>query len=177
MSEKKEGLKPEYSVNLETLIAEVGITKKALAEKIHTSPQTISKACNGIRLTQSMAESIIELYPKYNVGWLLGYTKVKFKADSAKAILRDHERSVNSWNVQETVFDTITRLARDVGFEAYFNGSLMTVEPTAELAEEGYKTVVLSFSNSKMLELQEDVAAFIKYKFQTIVKRNQEGEY
>lgn len=176
MSGTTKSLKPAYSVNLETLIAEKGITKKELARKIHTSPQTISKACNGIRLTQSMAESIIELYPEYNIGWLLGYTRVKYKAERDKAILKQHEKSLKSWDVQETVFDTITRLARDVGFEAYFNGSVMTVEPTAELLEEGYKEVALTFSDNKLLELQEDVAAFIKYKFLTIVKRNQEGE-
>lgn len=179
MGKKDENPKPAYSVNLETLIAEVGIKKNVLADKIHTSPQTISKACNGVRLTQSMAQSIIDEYPQYNLGWLLGYSTIKFKSDADKAFLRQAELHQKARKHKETFFDTVARLAEDVGFETYFNGSVLQVEPSKELLEGGFEPVVLTYKNNELQYLQEDIVAFIKYRFEVLIKRGQdhkEGE-
>lgn len=171
MEKTKQIHKPAYSVNLETLLAEQGIKKNALAKQIHTSPQTISKACNGVRLTQSMAESIIKLFPEYNIGWLLGYSTQKLKIDADKVFLKEAEAHQKARQHTETFFDTIARLGEDVGFETYFNGNCMIVEPSTELSEQGYEPVTLTFQDGKLTDLQDDFVAFIKYRFEVIIKR------
>ena len=173
MSKREPKLKPQYSANLETLIKEQNITKKDLAGMIHTSAQTISKACNGVRLTKPMAESIIKEYPQYNIAWLLGLSGVKYKKDVDAYILQEHTKSVEASSYQETYYDTVARLARTAGFDAFFNGSVFTIGPSKELAEQGFEEVILSFKNAKLLEMQEDINAFIKYYFECIIKRGQ----
>lgn len=173
MEKTKKKDKPQYSVNLEVLIKEQGITKTALADRVHTSVQTISKACNGVRLTKYMAKSIIEEFPEYNEGWLLGYSNLKYKHDVDKLFLEEAEKHQQARQHEETVFDTIARLAVDVGFNTYFDGSVMTIEPSEELEKQGYKPVALTFRNGKLLELQEDIEAFMKYRFETIIRRGQ----
>lgn len=173
MSKNESKLKPSYSANLEELIKEQNIKKKELAELIHTTPQTISKACNGIRLTQPMAESIVENYPQYNVAWLLGLSGFKYKKDAEAYFLQQHTKHIEASRYQETYIDTVARLARDAGFDANYNGSVFSIGPTKELEEQGYKEIVLSFKNPKMLEIQEDINDFIKYYFERIIKRGQ----
>ena len=68
-----ENIKPEYSIHLEELLKEKGLKKQELAAMIHTTPQTISKVCQGIRITRSIAESIVKEFPEYYIGWVLGW--------------------------------------------------------------------------------------------------------
>ena len=171
MANKDQKLKPAYSVNLEELIREQGITKKELAVRIHTTPQTISKACNGVRLTKGMAESIIALYPQYNIAWLLGYSTIKLRSDAERIFFERAAEHQKARQHTETFFDTIARLACDLGYETYFNGAALTVEPTEELSEQGYKAVTLSFKNKNLLDLQEDIASLIKYRMEIVIKR------
>ena len=164
-------IKPVYSVRLEELLKEQGIRKNELARKVFTSPQTISKACNGVRLTRPVAESIIKEYPQYNIGWLLGYSNLKYKTDVDKAVLEELEKHIEAARYDESIFDTISRLAEYLGFSAFFDGRIMTIEPTEEMV--GYNPVILSFKNGKLQELQDDITVFLKYLFEMIIRRGQ----
>lgn len=170
-AENAKEIKPDYAINLEELIKEQGIRKNELAKKIPTSPQTISKACQGKRLTRTMAERIVKEYPQYNIGWLLGYSKLKYKADADKALLEELDKHIEADQSQESIFDTIARLAEDVGFSTFFDGRIMTIEPSNELGD--YNPVMLSFTNGKLQALQDDVSVFMKYLFEMIIKRGQ----
>lgn len=176
MSKEGRKIKPAYSLNLETLIDEVRIdgkkiTKKQLAKLINTSPQTISKACNGIRLTKETAESIVNLFPDYNIGWLLGYSNLKYKNDVGKMYLEQALVSQAARQHQEASLDTIARLANDTGFNTFFDGRIMTVEPNEDLKNQGFSPVTLTFKDKALSNLQDDVYAFIKYRFEVIIKR------
>ena len=171
MEKKIEKIKPPFSENLEALIKEQDISKRELARLLCTTPQTISKACNGIRLTKTLAEDIVELFPEYNIGWLLGYSNLKYKEDVAQEYLKELLVHQEARMKEETPLDTIARLACDAGFDVFFDGRTMEINPNKELEEQGYNPVTLTFKNNALSNLQDDVYAFIKYRFEVIIKR------
>ena len=65
--------KPLFSQRLEELLKDKNLKKQDLAKMLGTTPQTISKACNGIRLSLPLARKIITVYPEYDIGWILGW--------------------------------------------------------------------------------------------------------
>lgn len=170
-TENAKKIKPAFSSNLEELLKEQGLRKNELAKKVYTTPQTISKACQGIRLTKALAESIVKEFPQYNISWIMGYSNLKYKADVDKAVLAELEKHIEADRNNESIFDTYSRLANDLGYETFFDGKIMTIEPPKEM--EGYNPVVLSFSNGKLRDLQDDISVFLKYLFEMIIKRGQ----
>lgn len=171
MGKKGQINKPAYSRHLEELLKEQNLKKKELAAMIYTSAQTISKACNGVRLTPELANDIIGFFPEYNIAWLLGFSEIKLKKDADMILVEEHEDHINAAQQQETIFDTIARLGNDVGFETSFNGTVFTVEPSKELSDQGYEPISLTFKDNQLNEFQEDIVAYIKYRFESLIKR------
>lgn len=59
---------------LRSLLKKYGMEQQELAEKLGYTKEHISYIINGKRnLTQDAAESIVKIFPKTRIGWLLGY--------------------------------------------------------------------------------------------------------
>ncbi len=93
MSKKPSNIKPICATNLKKLMIEEGLTQTKFSEKIHVSQQTTSKILNlKSSLTESLATHITEIFPKYSVEWLLGYSDNMYKTDYVKEFL--HQRGL-----------------------------------------------------------------------------------
>lgn len=171
MNKNNQEVKPAYSKNLEELIKDQGIRKQDLAEKIPTSVQTISKACNGIRLTKSLAERIVELFPQYYIGWLLGYpgspkyiSDLQIQVESEKKQAKQRSVSLN-----EKFFETISEMCTSYvpGINAdYENGSLIikSIVFPDEAEDDSYSEVSSILKKEELQELKKDVIAFLEYR-------------
>lgn len=76
MGRKTVEKKPIRGKRLKTLCKEMGVTQKELAEKIHLTPQTISKIVNGAaNLTEENAKRVIAAFPGSSITFdlLMGY--------------------------------------------------------------------------------------------------------
>lgn len=173
--------KPLYSLRLEELLHDKGLHKYQLAELIHTSPQTISKACNGIRLTKATVDEIVKLYPEYNASWLLGYdTALKYVADQEK---RDASfKELYEILIGERKTPEIEKLYKERNAQrlADIKRLIPVIEYSglnAELLGDNYLTVFDneknydSFRFDKLTELEEDIKAFLKYRLQKLMEK------
>ena len=98
MARKPVIINPIQAVRVKQLCREQGITQNALAEKIHITPQTLSKIMNGkARLTESVADCIVKSFPEYAKGWLLGYRNEKTGMELWDKILSGRERTQKRW--------------------------------------------------------------------------------
>lgn len=164
MAKKDQKIKPDFSKNLETLIEDQGITKKQLAEMIPTSVQTISKACNGVRLTKDKAERIVELFPEYNIAWLIGWSNVKLKADADAAKLNENLAIAEAYlDIENKFFSSICYLSNFAGYKATYNNGALTVKPSYKYGE----TVTID----DLSELKEDIVAFMKYRMKKVIEK------
>ena len=89
---------------LKTIIKEQGMTQSALAKKINLSQQSITKIIHeDANLTDDRARDIINLFPQYNLLWLLGQSDNKMLEEE------QHNRAIDSGIRLEapiTVLDT-----------------------------------------------------------------------
>lgn len=176
VKKKEQAVKPDYSKNLETLLKEKGLLKKDLAEMVHTSVQTISKACNGVRLSKGLAEDIIALFPEYNISWLLGYSSYKLESDVD--LLREQiektllQRSEIQWKKLEGFYEDVASIACYVGFNAEYKDGLFAVEPSYEMrSKQDYEAIKLRANPDEMEELREDIISFMSYRLTKLIKR------
>ncbi len=165
-------IKPEYSINLNTLLKEQNLTGKQLAEMIPTSEQTISKARTGVRLTLDIAKRIQELYPEYNLLWILGRSDAKRNADVKaffETVRRFEERE--AMTRKEDFFSSIVNIAIYCGFGAEYDGTTLVIEdrPTVSL-DDSVEGIDLNVETD-CKELIEDVVAFMKYRLQKAIER------
>ena len=85
MGRKTVEKKPIRGKRLKTLCEELGVTQKELAEKIHLTPQTISKIVNGeANLTEENAKRVIAAFPGSSITFdlLMGYDQELMSFDS-----------------------------------------------------------------------------------------------
>ena len=158
--------KPTWSRNVEEIITvDLDITKKEFAELIPTSPQTISKACNGVRLSKGLAIRICELYPEYNLAWVLGMSPNKYVADenAAQAAFRQlfEERLMER---ERRFFEGVFYLADYAGFSCGFDGEKLSIAENASAEPE-------TFTQNELRELKEDVSAYMKYRVRKLLER------
>lgn len=172
MQKKNEEIKPAFSRNLNTLLLEQKITGKELAEMIHTSEQTISKARNGIRLTKDLAESIINLFPQYNITWLLGYTQIPTKKESEELIHKAALATVKNAMIKEQDFISgIVYIAKYCGLEAEYNEATLSLHERIQYyPDEAVPGIDLDIA-SECEELFQDITAFMKYRLQKAIDR------
>lgn len=175
MAKKEKKIKPAFSDNLETLINDQGITKKQLAEMIPTSVQTISKACNGIRLTRSMAERIIELFPEYNLAWLMGISELKLKTDVDAAMHKAARAVGEAYVDMETKFySSICYLSTYAGYKATYANGVLTVNKDHVDYYGGVYTLIRDYETvtvDDLSELKEDIVAFMKYRMKKVIEK------
>ena len=165
MAINQQKIKPKYSVHLEELIKEQRITKKQLAEMIPTTVQTISKACNGVRLTPDKAQRIIELFPQYRLSWLLGYDDFKTDDD-----ISNFEDNVN--DIANKMEDLLVRSMRAISHLCGYY--ILIDENRIELCPAGNKDVnfkPISINHDIFEEFEEDVINFFSLRLSNLVKR------
>lgn len=168
MTKKKgEKIKPLFSTRLEELLKDKHLKKYELAEMIYTSPQTISKAANGIRLTKATAEDIVALFPEYNLSWLLGQEgATKYVADIGRGIdeLKAlYERKRNSLRA-----DYVEGLANVCNYIGGYHADWNIDSMTFERMSDGSSMV---FSYSELLEFEEDINAFFQFRLQKLFEK------
>ena len=172
-------LKPSYPERLEELLKDKKLTKKELAEMIHTSPQTISKACSGIRLTQATAEDIVNLFPEYNLAWVLGQDNApKYVADidpdwEQKLIAMLHKDSSDPEMIafnEETIYILgLDMVCRGLGYEVDRGHS--PDDPITFRNKDGTELVLTS---EEFEEFTEDLYLFLKLRLNRFMKKGRQ---
>ena len=170
-TETEEKVKPAFSNHLEELLKEQGLQKKELAKLIFTSPQTISKACQGIRLTRPMAESIVGIFPQYYIGWLLGYPgSPKYVSDLQVQVESEKERAKQrSSSLNEQFFEILAEMCTSYvpGINADYEDGLLTIKTVLfpeSVADDSNSEVSSILKKEELQELKKDVIAFLEYR-------------
>ena len=164
--------KPDFSLNLETLLKEQGLTGKKLAALIPTSEQTISKIRSGIRISMPIARKIHELFPSYNLLWILGASEYKTNEDIKHLFEKVHElEERDAVSKKNDFFSAVADIAIYCGFGAQYDGETLVIEerPKAYYDDdvEGINLNVEADCN----ELVEDLVAFMNYRLQKAIER------
>lgn len=82
MARKRTKINPIRGERLRLLLKENGMGQQELADKIGYTAEHISYIINGKRnLTEDAAESIVKIFPKTRIGWLLGYEDLETNSD------------------------------------------------------------------------------------------------
>lgn len=191
MNRKKKGtegtateIKPAFSIHLEELLKEKGLQKKELAAKIYTSPQTISKACQGIRITRPIAESIVKLFPEYYIGWVLGWEGSPKYLKDVQVQIESAEKKARQIvsDLHEQFFDGLALVCNSNIHGAqveYANGSLTiksavfpepAFPPRIEI-EGAWTPISVTLEEDETKALKQEIQAYLNYRLSTLISQ------
>lgn len=159
--------KPLFSKHLEELLAEKGLRKNQLAKMLNTTPQTISKACNGIRLSKELALEVVRLFPEYNLSWVLGQEdSIKYVAyikDDYCRYEKQYEQIQHA--LRSNFIEGLITVCNNV---SGFSVTNAPEEMTLEIAQKGTKR---AFTYSELDEFQEDVKVFMRFRLNKLMEK------
>ena len=157
-AKKKAKIKPLYSKHLEELLKDKGLKKYQFAEMIPISVQTISEACNGKGMSKHLAERICELFPEYNLSWVLGQDAPKYVSDVEKQ-KQELKHTLMQQQLDRVVsqYLNIAAVCTDAGYSMTWNLHNVTIKDSRT----GYERVL---TLDEFDEFREDFAAFLTYR-------------
>ena len=164
--------KPKYSLNIETLLSEQGLTGKALAAMIPTSEQTISKVRSGIRISMPIARRINELFPEYNLSWILGESDYKTNEEIKQLFDKVHEiEEREAVTKKNDFFSAVANIAVYCGFGAQYDGKTLIIEERPRAYPDDDVEGINLDVECDCYELIEDLVAFMNYRLQKAIER------
>ncbi len=167
MGKKIKKVNPIPGQRLKKILTKEKKTSKWLCEHIYLTPPTVSDIINGrANLTRENAEKVIELFPNYNISWLLGlvgdhlmYAKdAEYNAIPLKAFYE----TIREQHISEDM-KLLESISKYAGYNAeYICERLVLIDKNGEVSE---------FSLDQLKELQDDIKAFLQYRLQKLIEK------
>lgn len=178
MGKKIKKVNPICGQRLKTILTEQKMTQKTLAQRLFMTEPTISDIIHGrANLTRDNAEAVINLFPEYNISWLLGlddsvslllgqdddfYKYSVREEDKGTLLLKAVYKSERQKHVTAEL-EALSNLCKFVGYEAVYDGETLFITTN--------RNEKLSFALESLTELQEDVKAFLDYRLKKMVEK------
>ena len=154
---KRPPVNPEAGKRLKLILSQTKTTHEKLGELIGMSPQHISRIVNGhAKLYDDTARLIIEVFPEYELSWLLGYTQYPTQEIRLESIKQTNEELKNFFR-DDLAEQGMIRLAQASGWKVYKNLSFVHEEHT------DFKLSIWEFE-----ALREDCRRYVEMRLQQL---------
>lgn len=165
MGKRRTEINPIRAERVKQIIEREGMTQQDFAKAVHHAQQNISKIINlKNALTEGTAQDIVNVFPKYNLEWLLGYSDVMLKDDLLDSIC---QANAKRYNDGIAAVRTLARLC-DIDVSLYYQE---TGEDDLFIVRTKEKTVLVPYP--VLNDLREDLAALTSSRLNRIVDKYQ----
>lgn len=178
MGKKIKKINPICGQRLKTILNEQKMTQKELAKRLFMTSPTINDIINGrANLTRDNAERVIELFPEYNISWLLDiddpvslllgkaddFYKYAVKEEDKEILLLKATYKSERQKYITAELKALSNLCKFVGYKTECDGESLSITTSQDEK--------VTFALGSLTELQEDAKAFIDYRLKKLVER------